>query len=468
MTAVRSHPVAALDEWLFAPETAGRRAGDAPAARRRSSAFASPPVRYRGLAGAAGRPVPAGVVPAAGWTRCRRSGCSSPSRWSACWARSLAVHRVAGARHLPGGVVEPAGARRAAARAAGRSSTTTSSLLLVAGVLAAAPVGLRLLDQRRVAGVGVAGAHEPARRHRRLLPDRVPEGGVERSGVGAERQPAQRDVRAPASAAHAPTDEVSLFIADRPALAHLVALVTIVIELGAVVALVRPRLRPAYVVAAAMLHAGIYLTHGLDYSMWVATTAVVLIDWDAVAASSPCRAARCTRRSLTPSRHPPTTSSTTRSRTPPRSPGGCSTTRSWWPRPRRRPDEAPRRPAARWPSFLALVDDAASRIIDHPIRPRIKASPQGLLRGELDLVQVEVPGGAGGRARARPRRGPGRSTCGSSRACRPASRPAPVGLRAYVSQENVDRWTRTARLPDAARAHRGGRAAHHRRAAASA
>jgi hypothetical protein len=81
---------------------------------------------------------------------------------------------------------------------------------------------------------------------------------------------------------HAPTDQVSLFIADRPALAHLVALATLAVELGSVVALLRPRLRPAYVVAVAALHAGVYLTHGLDYSMWVATTAVVLIDWDAV------------------------------------------------------------------------------------------------------------------------------------------------------------------------------------------
>src|SRR5689334_14332040 len=42
-------------------------------------------------------------------------------------------------------------------------------------------------------------------------------------------------------------------------------------------------------------------------------------------------------------------------------------------------------------SFLALVDDTASRVIDHPIRPRVKVSPQGLLRGEVDVVKVEVP-----------------------------------------------------------------------------
>lgn len=97
-------------------------------------------------------------------------------------------------------------------------------------------------------------------------------------------------------------------------------------------------------------------------------------------------------------------------------------------------------------SFLALVDDAASRIIDHPIRPRVKATPQGLLRGELDVVKVEVPAvlAAGlvlDRVVVRAehvRIAPGLP---------PRLQAGPVGLRAYVSQQNVDRWTRTARLP---------------------
>lgn len=42
-------------------------------------------------------------------------------------------------------------------------------------------------------------------------------------------------------------------------------------------------------------------------------------------------------------------------------------------------------------SLLALVDDAASRLLDHPIRPRVKVSPGGLLRGEVDVVKVTVP-----------------------------------------------------------------------------
>ncbi len=97
-------------------------------------------------------------------------------------------------------------------------------------------------------------------------------------------------------------------------------------------------------------------------------------------------------------------------------------------------------------SFLTLVDETASRLLDHPIRPRVNVSPQGLLRGELDLVQVEVPAVlAAGLVldrivvRAQHLRiAPGLP---------PRVRAAPVSLRAYVSQANVDRWTHTARLP---------------------
>lgn len=97
-------------------------------------------------------------------------------------------------------------------------------------------------------------------------------------------------------------------------------------------------------------------------------------------------------------------------------------------------------------SLLALIDAAASRVLDHPIRPRVKATPGGLLRGELDIVQVEVPAVlAAGlvldrlvvRAE-RVRLVPGLP---------PRLQAKPVGLRAYVSQANVDRWTRTSRLP---------------------
>jgi hypothetical protein len=97
-------------------------------------------------------------------------------------------------------------------------------------------------------------------------------------------------------------------------------------------------------------------------------------------------------------------------------------------------------------SFLALLDSTASRIVDHPIRPRVKMSPQGLLRGELDVVKVEVPAvlAAGlvlDRVVVRAERvrvAPGFP---------PRLQAGPVGLRAWVCQEHVDRWTHTARLP---------------------
>jgi hypothetical protein len=97
-------------------------------------------------------------------------------------------------------------------------------------------------------------------------------------------------------------------------------------------------------------------------------------------------------------------------------------------------------------SFLALVDDAASRIIDHPIRPRFRVTPQGLLRAEIDLLQVEVPAVlAAGLVLDRVviRAEHVRIVPGLP----PRLQAAPVSLRAYVSQENVDRWTHTARLP---------------------
>ncbi|MGV3758262.1 MAG: LmeA family phospholipid-binding protein [Actinomycetota bacterium] len=97
-------------------------------------------------------------------------------------------------------------------------------------------------------------------------------------------------------------------------------------------------------------------------------------------------------------------------------------------------------------SILALVDDTASRILDHPIRPRVKVSPGGLLRGELDVLKIEVPAVlAAGLVIDRMvlraehvRVAPGLP---------PRLKAGPVTLRAYVSQANVDRWVRTSHLP---------------------
>jgi hypothetical protein len=85
-------------------------------------------------------------------------------------------------------------------------------------------------------------------------------------------------------------------------------------------------------------------------------------------------------------------------------------------------------------------------VLNHPIRPRIKATPQGLLRGELDVVKLEVPGvlAAGlliDRLVIRAERV--RITPGLP----PHLKAGPVGIRAFVCQDNVDRWVRTSRLP---------------------
>ncbi len=152
------------------------------------------------------------------------------------------------------------------------------TLLLVSAVLAAAPVGVRWLDERRSSAWGwpvrtslvvVTGAYFLTAFQK-----------IVSSGPACVLSDNLRNVMYGARLnGHAPTDTVSLFIADRPLLAHAVALGTLVVELGAVVALLRPRARPGYLVAVTVLHAGIYLTHGLDYSMWVGTAAIVLIDW---------------------------------------------------------------------------------------------------------------------------------------------------------------------------------------------
>ena len=177
-------------------------------------------------------------------------------------------------------------------------------LLLVAGVLAWAPTRLRWTDERRAAAYGW-----PVRTSIVVVTGIYFLTGFQKVVSGGPAWVLSDNLRnvmygAPLTG-HAPTDAVSAFIADRPWLAHGDALATVVIELGAIVALVRPRARVAYVCAVAALHLGIYLTHGLNYSMWVGTAAVVLIDWRpallrAVSARRPAWAARAPRRSRPP------------------------------------------------------------------------------------------------------------------------------------------------------------------------
>lgn len=72
---------------------------------------------------------------------------------------------------------------------------------------------------------------------------------------------------------------VSLFIADRPWLAHLLAAGTLLLELTFPLVLWRPRVAWAFVLGSAALHASIWATMHLDYSAWAVTAAVVLVDW---------------------------------------------------------------------------------------------------------------------------------------------------------------------------------------------
>ena len=404
VTAVSAARSTALDEWLFAPEPAGRVRAMRAAHRRRSSLLRLATGPYRGPGRAAGRALPAGVVPRAGWTRCRRSGCSSASRWSA------ASRRGAGGRSA-GGSAAPSSWRGAACwcsprcwASRGKVQHNDLPLLLVAAVLAAAPVGVRL-DRRAArrrrgggpcapASLVVTGiyfltgfqkvvASGPAW----VLSDNLR--NVMYAARSAARRPPTRCRCSSPTARCSPTSWRSSRWSSSSARSSC--------SCG-------PRLRPAFVVAAAVLHVGIYLTHGLDYSMWVGTPPSSSSTGDAVLRRVHRAPPRCTRRSLTRSRHPSTTSSTTRSRTADRgSPGGCSTIRSWWPPPSpppTRPATTPRSLA----SFLALVDDAASRIIDHPIRPRIKV----------------VAAGSAAR-RARRRQGGGARRCSPPGSCSTAS-----------------------------------------------
>jgi predicted DCC family thiol-disulfide oxidoreductase YuxK len=80
---------------------------------------------------------------------------------------------------------------------------------------------------------------------------------------------------------HAVPNHLALFIADRPLLAHGVAALTLLIELGFALVLFRPRAAWFFVPGAVGLHAAIGATMGLDYSAWAITVLVVFGDWPA-------------------------------------------------------------------------------------------------------------------------------------------------------------------------------------------
>ena len=96
--------------------------------------------------------------------------------------------------------------------------------------------------------------------------------------------------------------------------------------------------------------------------------------------------------------------------------------------------------------FVALLDVVSEATLGRPLRPQLKVSPAGLLRGEVDLVQLELPAYAvaglvvdrfvvrAEHVRVQP-------------GLPPVLVAGPVGFKAVVSQDNVDRWTKDLRLP---------------------
>jgi hypothetical protein len=83
------------------------------------------------------------------------------------------------------------------------------------------------------------------------------------------------------SDARAVPNALAIFIADRPLLAHALAAMTLIVELGFPIVLWRPRAAWFFVPAAIGLHAAIRVSMGLDYSAWAATALVVFTNWPA-------------------------------------------------------------------------------------------------------------------------------------------------------------------------------------------
>lgn len=96
--------------------------------------------------------------------------------------------------------------------------------------------------------------------------------------------------------------------------------------------------------------------------------------------------------------------------------------------------------------FVAFLDAVSEYALGRPLRPRLKVSPAGLMRGEVDVIKIELPAFSvaglvldrfvirAERVRVMP-------------GLPPTLVAEPVGLRAVVSQANVDRWTSDIHLP---------------------
>jgi len=81
---------------------------------------------------------------------------------------------------------------------------------------------------------------------------------------------------------HAHPNELALFIADRPLLAHLFAAGSLLLETCFPLVLFVPRLRWLFIPGAVAMHIGIRLALGLDYSSQWLTAVILFVNWPVV------------------------------------------------------------------------------------------------------------------------------------------------------------------------------------------
>jgi hypothetical protein len=84
----------------------------------------------------------------------------------------------------------------------------------------------------------------------------------------------------------------AILLASHPLLAHTVAALALLTEIGFPLILWKPRAAWFFVPSVVLLHAGIGLTMHLDYSAWAVTAIVLFVPWDVVANRRPWGRAR--------------------------------------------------------------------------------------------------------------------------------------------------------------------------------
>ena len=152
-------------------------------------------------------------------------------------------------------------------------------LLLAAVPMLAAPAGTRFFDRRTSVRFGW-----PVRSAMVVIAGAYTFSGIAKLVSSGPAWVTSDNLRfilaAGARSDRPPTHVIAEFVVSHPGLAHLLAFGALALEVSFVVILVRPRLRPWFAVAAAGMHASIWLTLGLDYWSWVAVDLIVLVDWN--------------------------------------------------------------------------------------------------------------------------------------------------------------------------------------------